>query len=152
MRGSVTEMIYRIDQILPFVTQGRVTLDGESFKVGRFMIFRLKGTSCRGCGLRASFFKKEKSNDINILNLYGVGANDRQILFTRDHIIPVSRGGTADLRNMQPMCADCNNRKGDYISFNDRVKQTVLVFQKFFRRLIFSIQLSRNLLKSIWRK
>lgn len=34
---------------------------------------------------------------------------------TIDHRIPLSRGGTDDEENLQPMCRGCNNRKGDGI-------------------------------------
>lgn len=32
---------------------------------------------------------------------------------TRDHIIPISRGGTNDWSNLQPACAECNASKRD---------------------------------------
>ena len=31
---------------------------------------------------------------------------------TVDHIVPLSRGGTNDIGNLQPMCWNCNRKKG----------------------------------------
>jgi len=31
---------------------------------------------------------------------------------TMDHIVPISRGGTNDLYNLQPLCMSCNAKKG----------------------------------------
>lgn len=36
-----------------------------------------------------------------------------RIADTYDHIIPLSQGGTNELKNLQPMCRECNSKKSD---------------------------------------
>ena len=96
--------------------EGRVEIDGDLMSVGsqRYRLFR-KSIVCRHCGLKGEYFYKEKHllHDPYHFNLYGIDAEGNEILFTKDHIQPKSKGGSNGMKNYQTMCQVCNTRKGN---------------------------------------
>lgn len=95
----------------------KVELDGDIINGNsqRYQLFFIKGTKCTCCGIEGKYFAKEKRiNDKSYhLNLYGIDDNGQEVLITKDHIIPKSKGGKDVLENYQTMCVRCNKEKGN---------------------------------------
>ena len=96
-------------------------IDGYSVKMNsqRYGVFK-NSTKCR-CGLVASYLAVERDILIGAkhyhINMYGVNAEGEEILFTKDHIIPKSKGGKNHISNYESMCVICNGEKGN--NFNE---------------------------------
>ena len=118
---------FPVEEILPligfnnepkkFQTEHGVYRAGVSSN--RLLCFK-RSIFCVSCGVAGTHFhleqqvRKSKGNHRHIahINLYHI-KDDKKILMTKDHIIPVSYGGTGDIENLQTMCAPCNNKKGN---------------------------------------
>ena len=91
----------------------------------RYQLFVAKGTTCVCCGTEGLYFALECNTVGNPskfhLNLYGRDECGKEIMMTKDHIVPRSKGGENRLSNYQPMCYRCNQKKADKIE-NDRGK------------------------------
>lgn len=84
----------------------------------RYILFKQKGYKCVKCGMIGSIVKVTitEFGQVNVghFNFYGV-KNGEMVLLTKDHIIPVSKGGKNSLENYQTMCSICNQEKRDLI-------------------------------------
>jgi hypothetical protein len=70
-----------------------------------------KSITCAQCGVNGNYFllmRNPAANGRASLELF----SDGDKLFTRDHIIPSSLGGSNEMSNSQTMCLLCNSRKG----------------------------------------
>ncbi len=83
-------------------------------------LFKSKGTNCVCCGAKGSYFRKEKTKGPSSsyycnwhLNLYATMEDGSEVLMTKDHILAKSLGGENAIYNYQPMCQNCNSKKGD---------------------------------------
>lgn len=84
-----------------------------------------RSLECVKCGIKGRFLALErclsdeggnegkKEGQGFHLNLYGLDDMGREVLMTKDHIIPKSKGGPDRLTNMQTMCTHCNAEKGN---------------------------------------
>mgnify|MGYP004632612335 FL=1 len=81
----------------------------------RFQTFFTKGFKCSCCGIEGKYFAKEKDPNAARyhLNLYAVNEAGEEVLMTKDHIIPWSKGGKDDVSNYQTMCEKCNKIKAN---------------------------------------
>lgn len=84
-----------------------------------YKVFKHKGTKCVCCPVEGQYFALEKTpgrgrNKYNKwhFNLYGKDAFGREVMITKDHVQPRSKGGSNELENLQPMCLPCNMNKG----------------------------------------
>jgi hypothetical protein len=92
-------------------------LDGETVYPSQNLQLFVKyqdSLTCPECGLVPSFWALQSSgNRPYHLNLWGYDVQGNQRLFTKDHVVPRSKGGPDELSNYQPMCMRCNGRLGD---------------------------------------
>ncbi len=76
----------------------------------RLRLFK-NSCKCAHCNRVGTHFLLERDYNHTAahFNLY----SDDGVLFTKDHIIPKSKGGSMEMSNLQTMCSRCNSAKGD---------------------------------------
>jgi 5-methylcytosine-specific restriction endonuclease McrA len=99
----------------------KVNFDGEWINMAsdRYQCFAVYGTTCVDCGIEGAYFIMERQGNFGQFhfNLYALDNDGNEVLMTKDHITPRSRGGRDELKNYQPMCTACNNKKGSQIIY-----------------------------------
>ncbi|UGO51375.1 HNH endonuclease [Bacillus phage vB_BanS_Skywalker] len=94
----------------------KVYFDGDMISMisDRYHIFKEKGIACVSCGIKGEFFAKERDKGCETyhFNLYAVDDGE-EVLMTKDHIVPKSKGGANHINNYQTMCYTCNQLKSD---------------------------------------
>lgn len=135
---SIEETFAKIKPYLKVDQVGKgakINFDGDMIYPNsqRYQTFYYTGTKCSCCGLEAKYFAKEKDSksklDLYHLNLYGIDENGKEVLFTKDHIFPYSKGGRNHISNYKTMCERCNCRKGvdtKCLSFKDRIRINII--------------------------
>lgn len=123
MKSQYTRVAkFPIHDVLPYTNKGSEpkSYAGKIVRMSsvRYRVFKTSGTKCVKCGIEGKYFALEKdryskSERSYHFNLYAVDKGGKEILMTKDHIIPKSKGGTDHISNLQTMCANCNNAKGN---------------------------------------
>lgn len=112
VKEAVKDVLFETDD-----KKARIEFDGDYIKGNsqRYQTFFTDGVKCSCCGIEGKFFAKERHSTSKCyhLNLYAVDDNGIEILMTKDHIIPKSKGGKNHLSNYQTMCSVCNSLKGN---------------------------------------
>jgi len=120
------EPTYPVNQILPLLKvypkKGDcIDLEGDSININslRLRLFAREGVSCVHCKVSGVFFAKERHRPDQPwhLNLYGYHQDGTEVLMTKDHVVPVSKGGGNKPANLQVLCARCNHFKGSQKEF-----------------------------------
>lgn len=89
----------------------------------RYTLFKEKGLTCVECGITGTYFGLDMPMNRDgtptfsrpHFNLYAVNEDGEEVLMTKDHILPKSKGGPNHTDNYQVMCHECNQAKGGII-------------------------------------
>ncbi len=117
------------EKLIPYwdIYDSVIDFDGDPLRACsvRYKVF-YKSIKCCKCGIEGKYFAKERSLPANSdkfhLNLYAVDKDGKEVLMTKDHIIPKSKGGSNKVENMQTMCCRCNEKKGNIMEDGDEFK------------------------------
>lgn len=128
VRGAV----FSLDAVLPYIkddkrAEGATRLyeddEGHIHEVkmtsARYHLFK-NSVKCVGCGIEGKYFALERNfkqqhngRSRHHFNLYSINQHGHEVMMTKDHIVPKSKGGSNSMKNYQTMCRSCNAAKKD---------------------------------------
>lgn len=119
---SVSRILHRAE-----VAEGKgkdsFSISGKIVRISMTLrTFMKYGVVCAKCGTKARYFTLYKDKQHYFLQLFSCDEEGNEVLMTKDHIVPRSKGGANDIRNYQPMCAICNTKKGNRFEYEDECR------------------------------
>lgn len=83
----------------------------------KYQVFK-RNPYCMLCGLEGQYFLLQRQIEVGPnsghFNMFA-DVDGKPILFTKDHILPKSRGGPNDMYNLCTLCEPCNQSKADNV-------------------------------------
>jgi len=108
-----------VDEVVPFIGGEPREFFGQTLNMDTAPLkcFKAHGTTCEVCGMEAQYFAVEV-DPLTAAHLTLIGIeNGREVLFTRDHIRPISMGGSRNgTNNLRTCCAHCNQLLGQLLT------------------------------------
>jgi len=84
--------------------------DGFEINISETLrLIRREGCTCKKCGATGTHFKISDDGGLNLF--YEKSNGGGHVIFTKDHIVPKSKGGINNSINYQLLCQECNSKK-----------------------------------------
>ena len=123
----ITVAEFTPEDVLPFAEVSQKGFESDRFYAGmrvsmtslRYRVFQ-KSLACEKCGIVGNVMRlqynnadKARAEDRAHFNLYCVREGEEDVLMTKDHILPRSKGGKDVISNLRTYCSPCNWERGD---------------------------------------